>query len=847
MYILIPCVPIHSSTDTIASLFTGISSGNINEDEVVLAEIKKSKFNIFDASIRCELVVPVNGIWDVTWSATLTIDGVTRDSPPSSQSRADLRSAAQRALVHRKGAMEAYAMRWTNEIHSFLRNQKLSSSTERQKVEANCSSLHPLISKGRDICKKLQHLLKSEGESSSHALSALLDALKEASDLQARLERMTENYGQRDARRAFKQTIAKKLELGDADTWVTSITNEELESLGGDANRLYQLLIEGKKANSLAFNDTTLEAAEARGDMFTPKQCETIKKRKLEVQAILAEELGNAVQEAQKREEEERKIKMMEEKARQMKFPRGTKVKIQGLKTRPELNDTMGTYLGLAHADRYTVRLDSDGSDIALKASNFTEWDFANDEILYPSEKKKVASWACKVCTFVHEGLQAIEDSCSMCGTPRGAEPPKSEDKSKHVQKDTGSSVKQQASQMPSKTKQKETQSAKPKTKPPPPPVAPTSAKAPVGKPPAKRETPSVPQVRAPSVKTQNNPFANAEPLNFQASLNSNLNSSSGLGLGRRCVLGLNCPQLEQGPDVCPFVHTPEEIAFYHPHDPLALGLSVLPTDLLSDNETFHTAMLDPNNLTAAEPVAAEPPTVSAPKLKNKTRCRYGIKCSNFKRGPEKCKFFHPPEDIAKVHPDLASTSVSSNPSSPTGSSQEVQRNILVQSNVTPHIVGKHKKHLHAMMKKSGAKIELNRAVDSNGMCTVRITGSPEAVEIAANLVVESSLKNAKFVESEESSILSNLTGDETPEASTLPAAASSESVSLESFLQKNKACLKCPPAKFLKFLLSEDIETLEALGEACEDEEYQTVLQDNGVKGFKRGPFIKAVKAALA
>jgi len=34
------------------------------------------------------------------------------------------------------------------------------------------------------------------------------------------------------------------------------------------------------------------------------------------------------------------------------------------------------------------------------------------------------------------------------------------------------------------------------------------------------------------------------------------------------CPLGLSCPRLLEGPDMCTFVHAPDEIAFYHPQPP---------------------------------------------------------------------------------------------------------------------------------------------------------------------------------------------------------------------------------------------------------------------------------------
>ena len=100
---------------------------------------------------------------------------------------------------------------------------------------------------------------------------------------------------------------------------MTSVTEGELETYGGDKNRLYQLLVEGKRAASLAFNDTTLEAAEKRSDLFTHKQCQVLRKKKVDIALALASEIEFAVQEAEKMRTEESKRRQMETKAASVK------------------------------------------------------------------------------------------------------------------------------------------------------------------------------------------------------------------------------------------------------------------------------------------------------------------------------------------------------------------------------------------------------------------------------------------------------------------------------------------------------------------------------------------------
>ena len=71
---------------------------------------------------------------------------------------------------------------------------------------------------------------------------------------------------------------------------------------------------------------------------------------------------------------------------------------------------------------------------------------------------------------------------------------------------------------------------------------------------------------------------------------------------------------------------------------------------------------------------------------------------------------------------------------------------------------------IKSIMNKTGAKVIVSREADSNGCCNVAITGSGEAVEKAAQLVVDASLGangSNGHAATEEVSLLSELTGDD--------------------------------------------------------------------------------------
>jgi hypothetical protein len=65
------------------------------------------------------------------------------------------------------------------------------------------------------------------------------------------------------------------IENGLMADWIATVTSEDIAmqyGYGGDVNRLYQLLVEGKhaKKNSLLLDDAVLKAAAERTDLFSP-------------------------------------------------------------------------------------------------------------------------------------------------------------------------------------------------------------------------------------------------------------------------------------------------------------------------------------------------------------------------------------------------------------------------------------------------------------------------------------------------------------------------------------------------------------------------------------------------
>jgi len=71
--------------------------------------------------------------------------------------------------------------------------------------------------------------------------------------------------------------------------------------------------------------------------------------------------------------------------------------------------------------------------------------------------------------------------------------------------------------------------------------------------------------------------------------------------------------------------------------------------------------------------------------------------------------------------------------------------------------------------------------------------------------------------------------------------------MSVEEFLEANQGCLKIDSAQFGEWLQSLDVVSLEDLEDAVNDEDFFVEMQKNGLKGFKKATFKKAIKDAAA
>lgn len=72
--------------------------------------------------------------------------------------------------------------------------------------------------------------------------------------------------------RTDKAYVSTLLASEDAAPWVETVDADVLAKLGGDANRLFQLLVDDKGSNAADMDAAVLKAAITREDIFSEKQ-----------------------------------------------------------------------------------------------------------------------------------------------------------------------------------------------------------------------------------------------------------------------------------------------------------------------------------------------------------------------------------------------------------------------------------------------------------------------------------------------------------------------------------------------------------------------------------------------
>jgi hypothetical protein len=386
-------------------------------------------------AIRAHVQFPSHGIWTVFWKACLEdiiLDRKIVETPESSPIEIDMTDPVIRRLLNEKPILLELAKQLSGELRASVQRLLSHQDMNRQELESRYWDLHRVVCKAQTLATRLKHALQTleEDEEMCRPLTSLIQTLGQARLAKSKLDDTINAAEKKDTLKAFKNSVAAMMERGEAALWISTVTEKDIVNHGGESNRLFQLFIEGKKANSILVDSATLGNAAGRSDLFSSKQCETLAKRRDEMETETTAETARLIKEAKERELLEKT--RLEMKKRGQFMARGSIVKIHGLKKRLELNGSLGIYMGLAEgAGRFLVRPHSSNVEVSLLATNFEKWadDGTNGSASTTDEGKNTStttvvanaeSWLCTKCTFLNKDCYANSMRCHICETPRG-------------------------------------------------------------------------------------------------------------------------------------------------------------------------------------------------------------------------------------------------------------------------------------------------------------------------------------------------------------------------------------------------------------------------------------------
>jgi len=397
---------------------------------------------------------PECGIWSIWWQARLLLVDVTETETSSSAPRnIDLTDPLLKRFQVLIPAHLKMARRRTGELRAALQQLRAIQSMPRDVVESRYWDLHRVIAAARAMQQILSTTLEGldEDAEACSELMALQQALGATTIEKSKIDHLIQANQRKEGLKAFQQSIAAMIESGEAASWIKHVSVQDLESTGGEVNRLYQLLVEGKKANSLSLDSATLGNASNRADIFSKKQCDTLLQRSSEVQALMLAETDRMVKETQEQEAAEKARRELEKRAQLI--PRGSKlsmesssmcvshrshqpssivalVQIHSLQNKAELNGSVGIYMGLGSGDRHVVKLYGGDKEVSLLKKNFELWNGSpydvckdcpsSNPVPLSSDSAPTSTWQCVECSFLHEGYLAKATICDLCDTPRG-------------------------------------------------------------------------------------------------------------------------------------------------------------------------------------------------------------------------------------------------------------------------------------------------------------------------------------------------------------------------------------------------------------------------------------------
>ncbi|EJK76033.1 hypothetical protein THAOC_02224 [Thalassiosira oceanica] len=345
---------------------------------------------IFDNMIEVATNLAVRpGNWEVSWTATLdsvsadplSPTNATSDSLETRESSASNFYVVDRVAEKKRESLErcvSDAIKAHEELRATIAKLR---GNMGELTEARYGQYHQILVKSRKKLSNLSRAMIDVGETKNKWFDNLNRALIEGrsvyGDIEARAEGMRKRRERKDNTKLFKAYIASVLESDDPVSWMRTVDAETLRREGGDANRLYQLFIEGKGKYVLLVDSDMYGQASLRGDFFSAKQCKDLSTRgkAVALQEAKEEEEAREAEARQKKEEEEREKMRREAELRNKWACVGNNATIKGLTSEKGslLNRKMCRiqYYNV-DKDRFEVELYGSEEKAYLKEENLT-------------------------------------------------------------------------------------------------------------------------------------------------------------------------------------------------------------------------------------------------------------------------------------------------------------------------------------------------------------------------------------------------------------------------------------------------------------------------------------------
>lgn len=622
-------------------------------------------------------------------------------------------------------------------------------------------------------------------------------------------------------------------------SWLRTVEDVDLHALGGEKNRLYQLLVEGSVAHHLELDAATLEAAASRSDLFSAKQCEQLTLRQEEAEKKVQEEAERALVTAkeqreqqakeqaelkllkQRQLEEEKKKRLLEaryEAERQahlqaireseemargvvIEHPAHSLVEINNLTSKQgrSLNGTIGTIMHKKEG-RYVVQCQIDGKLRSFLPANLNNLGVQSSDYASNPIDENPTSWSCDICTYLHEGDRALATKCDICNNPRDNVAP------------TANSMVSDDS---------------------------TPAAAAAVAPAAKKQQTMAPPV--PEVKRQTVAVA-VKPKNAATKAKSPDRKGNG-----PCFHGSNCRFLKRGEE-CKFYHSPEEIEQAKAEQKLGGKVDAeiyIPDVTVGWVIGTHGAHMKDIQRKSKAKVSIDQKTWYPNKMRIVRMHGSGQSISMaVKMITELVEKF---DDGRHGHKLTVMTSPPGTKSpTPTKSPPPTKSPTPIKSPVSNGPIS-------PAASRASKSPTPPPQIQQQPMALPKAAAQPTPISPPRSAFISPSIAApVRTVPApiQRPSGVSVPTINTTQERLVTPSPRPS-SPKLHAFLQEHKGCIKGSPDAFYEWLATEDIVSLEDLAAAVSDDDYiQRYLQPGdgtvGVKGFKRAAFKKAVLSAF-